>query len=165
MDPVKEGPRRVVVRAATLIEQGKWSATKYTALDCCNNLAQRGGPQTCRESILDDRTGTAHAHVIQSRPAGKESGKNQTDKRQPSVCTLPSHVNAVYVTVDKHTSGNKHKLHRIKVFSARITYRWFPPVTPVSSTIKIEHILISLIIASSEGGFRSRDERKRAEKI
>jgi hypothetical protein len=27
-------------------------------------------------------------------------------------------------------------LHRIKGFSARITYRWFPPGTPVSSTIK-----------------------------
>jgi hypothetical protein len=45
--------------------------------------------------------------------------------------------------------------------------RWFPPGTPdpVSSTIKIEKYLRSLIIGSSEGGFRSRDERKRAEKI
>jgi hypothetical protein len=40
----------------------------------------------------------------------------------------------------------------------------FPPGTPVPSTIKIEQILISLIIGSSEGGFRSRDESKRAEK-
>jgi hypothetical protein len=37
--------------------------------------------------------------------------------------------------------------------------------TPVSSTIKIEQILISSIIGSSEGGFRSRDERKWAEKM
>jgi hypothetical protein len=51
-----------------------------------------------------------------------------------------------------------------KGFSARITYRWFPADTPVSSTIKIEKILIILIIGSSEGGFRSRDVRKRAEK-
>jgi hypothetical protein len=35
----------------------------------------------------------------------------------------------------------------------------------VSSTIKIEQILISLIIGSSEGRFRSRDERKGAEKM
>jgi hypothetical protein len=34
----------------------------------------------------------------------------------------------------------------------------FPPLT------KMEQILISLIIGSSEGGFRSTDERKRAEK-
>jgi hypothetical protein len=33
-----------------------------------------------------------------------------------------------------------------------------------SSTVKIEKVLISLIIGSSEGGFRSRDERKQAEK-
>jgi hypothetical protein len=37
--------------------------------------------------------------------------------------------------------------------------------TPVSSTIKTEKVLISLIIGSSEGGFRSRDERKRAENM
>jgi hypothetical protein len=30
--------------------------------------------------------------------------------------------------------------------------------TPVSSTIKIEKVLISLIIGSSEGGFSLRDE-------
>jgi hypothetical protein len=46
----------------------------------------------------------------------------------------------------------------------RITYWWFPPGTPVFSTIKIEKILISLINRSSEGGFRSKDERKQAEK-
>jgi hypothetical protein len=34
----------------------------------------------------------------------------------------------------------------------------------VSSKIRIEQILISLITGTSEGGFRSRDERKRAEK-
>jgi hypothetical protein len=44
-------------------------------------------------------------------------------------------------------------------------YRWFPPGTPISSTIKIEKVLIGLIIGSSEGGFRSRDERKRAENM
>jgi hypothetical protein len=54
------------------------------------------------------------------------------------------------------------KLHRIKGFSARITYRWFPPGTPISSTIKMEKVLI---IGSSEEGFRSRDERKRAENM
>jgi hypothetical protein len=43
------------------------------------------------------------------------------------------------------------------------TLIWFPPGTPVFSTIKIEKVLISLIIGSSERGFRSRDERKRAE--
>jgi hypothetical protein len=37
--------------------------------------------------------------------------------------------------------------------------------TLVSSTIKIEKVLISLIIGSSEGGFRSKDERKRAENM
>jgi hypothetical protein len=36
---------------------------------------------------------------------------------------------------------------------------------PRITTIKIEQILISLIIGNSEGGFRSRDERKRAEKM
>jgi hypothetical protein len=34
----------------------------------------------------------------------------------------------------------------------------FPPPS------KVEKVLISLIIGSSEGGFRSRDERKRAER-
>jgi hypothetical protein len=41
---------------------------------------------------------------------------------------------------------------------------WFHPGTPVSSTIKIENILISLITESSEGGFRSIDKKKRVEK-
>jgi hypothetical protein len=41
---------------------------------------------------------------------------------------------------------------------------WFPPGTPVSSTMKTEQILISLIIGSSEG-FRSRDARKQAENM
>jgi hypothetical protein len=44
-------------------------------------------------------------------------------------------------------------------------YRWFPPGTPVSSTIKIDKVLISLIIGNSEGGFRLRDERKQAENM
>jgi hypothetical protein len=57
------------------------------------------------------------------------------------------------------------KLHRIKGIFGRVTYRWFPPGTPVSSTIKSEKVLISLITGSSEGGFRSRDERKRAENM
>jgi hypothetical protein len=43
-------------------------------------------------------------------------------------------------------------------------YWWFPPGTPVSSTIKIEKILISLIIGSSEKGFRLRDEKKAGRK-
>jgi hypothetical protein len=43
-------------------------------------------------------------------------------------------------------------------------YQWFPPGTPVSSTIKIRKFLISKKIGCSEGGFRLRDERMRAEK-
>jgi hypothetical protein len=51
-----------------------------------------------------------------------------------------------------------------RIFSARITYRRFPPGTLVSSTIKIGQIFISLIIESSKGGFRSRDEKKAGRK-
>jgi hypothetical protein len=42
--------------------------------------------------------------------------------------------------------------------------QWFPPGTPVSSTIKMEKILISLIIGSIERGFRSRDEESGQQK-
>jgi hypothetical protein len=45
------------------------------------------------------------------------------------------------------------------------SYRRFPSGTPVSSTIKIDKLLISSIIGSSEGGFTSRDKRKWAEKM
>jgi hypothetical protein len=45
----------------------------------------------------------------------------------------------------------------------RITYRWFPPGTPVSSTIKIEKSLDKL--DNREFRFRSRDEKKRAENM
>jgi hypothetical protein len=47
---------------------------------------------------------------------------------------------------DKQTNTADHGQQRV------------PPGIPVSSTINIEKILISLIIGSSEGGIRSRDE-------
>jgi hypothetical protein len=50
------------------------------------------------------------------------------------------------------------KLHRVKgIFGAG-------HVPVVSSTIKIEKNVDRSIIESTEGGFRSRDDRKRAEK-
>jgi hypothetical protein len=50
-------------------------------------------------------------------------------------------------------------LHRIKgIFGA-------DHIPVVSFTIKTKKILISLIIGSSEAGFRSRYERKQAEKM
>jgi hypothetical protein len=42
-------------------------------------------------------------------------------------------------------------------------YWWFPPGTPVSSTIKIEQILISSIIGSSEGGEMKESGQKKCE--
>jgi hypothetical protein len=51
-------------------------------------------------------------------------------------------------------------LHCIKRFFGGITYRWFPPGTPHSSTIKNRKFLISKKIGCSEGGFRSRAEMK-----
>jgi hypothetical protein len=56
------------------------------------------------------------------------------------------------------------KLNRIKGIFGTDHVPVVSPGILVSSSIKIKQILISLIIGSSEGGFRSRDERKRAEK-
>jgi hypothetical protein len=59
--------------------------------------------------------------------------------------------------------------HFLKVGRAKVLSQVKVPSSTLTAAAEreqqIEKVLISLIIGSSEGGFRSRDERKRAENM